>query len=81
MKTEKVYAMIIEKNIPLDQNGAGRPPKYPFGDMAVGDSVFFGGDASETMNPKLAARAYGRYHGKKFTTRKQDGGVRIWRTE
>ena len=76
--------MIIEKGLPV-------PPKrtkYPFGEMGVGDSVFFQIDFFDGMSKQqLAAHQYGRKHGMKFRSQKvrytdtQPAGVRIWRVE
>lgn len=66
----------IEKNIPLPSVAVGRPRKYPFAHMEVGDSALFVDDAE---NAYLAAQACGRYHSKKFSRRKTDEGLRIWR--
>ena len=67
----------VSKDIPPPR-GAGKPgkePKYPVGKMEVGDSFFsVNCDAAKT-----AAHAHGLKNGKKFATRKRDGGVRIWR--
>lgn len=74
--------MKIEENVTMPKTGAGRPNKYPFKDMTIGDSVFFAG---ETLGPKcrpyVAAQVWGRDNGVKFSGRTVDGGVRIWRTE
>ena len=70
--------MIIDKNIPIP-NGAprGAPPKYPFRDMEVGDSVLFPEAQQKIV---AAAHVHGKFTGKKFKTRStEDGGVRIWR--
>lgn len=76
---------VIEKDIPLDcviTKKAGRPAKYPFADMEVGDSILAEGDTCNTEKCKAynAAKEYGRLHGIKFSGRAQgDGTVRIWR--
>ncbi len=50
--------------------------KYPFKNMAVGDSFLFDGDRD-------VVGAAGRYFAKgtniKFSIRKADGGYRVWR--
>jgi len=70
--------MIIEKNVPM--NGSKRGPKasYPFASMDVGDS-FFVQDQDTQGRAAMGARAHGQYHGKKFSSRSVEGGVRIWR--
>lgn len=62
----------------------GKPKRgetvYPFKDMMVGDSVFFQCEPKGSRsNPAVAARVHGATYGKKFSARKIDGGVRIWR--
>lgn len=75
--------MEIEKNIPLPAarcaaNGGSR---YPFAEMGVGDSIFVEGQ--DTTGPvAAAARVYAhRVKTKRFSARKVEGGVRIWRIE
>lgn len=70
---------VIEKNIPLPlPRGKGSGIKAGLISMEVGDSVFFEGWTN--------ARACGSVAGAKknsdrqYTTRKVDGGVRVWRT-
>lgn len=80
--------MNIENNIPIPPDiRSGRFKKYPFRDMAIGDSFLMpldGKTASQIIN-KLTASAY---HFKikpggnpKFKTamRTVEGGVRCWR--
>lgn len=71
--------MKIEKGIAIPEKprSGGRPTKYPFKVMEVGDSVFI--DEAEAKAAIAAARATGRIHGKKFVYRTVDGGIRIWR--
>lgn len=70
--------MEIEKNVRIPLSGRGRPKKYDFSDMDVGDSVLIRGEDT-SGRAYLAANQYGRRTGKKFTGRSMDGGVRIWR--
>lgn len=68
-------AFEIEKGIPAPASRS----KFPFGDMAVGDSFFVPhGNASALSN---AACSWSRYTKKpyKFSARTVDGGARIWR--
>lgn len=69
----------IEKavEIPGSAGGTGGPNKYPFPSMEVGDSFFVPGDQASKARP--AAHTWGRVHGRKFMTRKEGDGVRIWR--
>ena len=73
-KTEDLK-MIIEKNVPVPKRG-----KLPFKKMEIGDSVFFGADESP-KKMQVYAHTYGNQLGRKFITRKEAGGMRIWRIE
>ena len=69
--------MKIEKNIPLPN----RDPRerYPFADMAVGDS-FLVVDRSWIKNLRSAAYMHSRRHpGVRYTCRKHGEGWRLWR--
>lgn len=72
--------MDIESNVPMPTRRKNNPCKYPFGDMKVGDSVFFEG-ASTSSKEYVAAFLAGRRHGFRFCGRSMDGGLRIWRIE
>lgn len=67
---------MIETGIPLPQ----KRESYEFASLCVGDSVFYEGQNSQGKAVK-AAFSHGNYHGKKFSARTMDGGVRIWRVE
>ena len=61
-------------------SGNGRPPKYPFAIMEVGDSFMIPSlDAKKIRSARTAATLYGRNHKKKFISRKQENGLRVWR--
>ena len=72
--------MKIDKNIQIHSMKRGRKPKYPFGEMDVGDSIFFEG-VKNTLGSKeySAAQMHGIYNSKKFTGAAVEGGLRIWR--
>ncbi len=79
-----MMAVQIEKNVPLPGSGAGRPSKYPFADMEVGDSFLVAeGPSSGHLgyNARNAAKNFGVRHGMKFSVKQTEGGVRIWRIE
>ena len=65
---------VIECGIPVPF----RLPKYPFKDMDVGESVFLTFEEREAATN--AAHHIGVKLGRKFTTRRLQDGVRIWRT-
>ena len=73
----------IEEKVPLPQPRLGGR-KYPWTEMKVGDSFIVTVDTEQqtAVQGTVAgsARAYGKKHGQKFTTRIVDGGVRVWRT-
>ena len=70
----------IEKNVPLPTRSARGPaPKYPWADMAVGDSFVM--PVKYMSAHGQAVRAAAKY-GFKFTIRKLDEEqTRIWRVE
>lgn len=71
---EKFIPAKIEKNIPIPVFRK----KYNFSEMQIGDSVYFEG---ASMAPVNAAHAYGEYHNKKFVTKTEGTGRRVWRAE
>jgi hypothetical protein len=77
----------IDSDIPMPTAGAGRPPKYPWRELAPGDSFFVAisnkpGAPSRKTLATLAAVASRRL-GRKYVTRlvfeRGRQGVRIWR--
>lgn len=72
----------IDKNVPIPTGQCGgRPAKYPFLDMEVGDSFLLECSADDLA--KFQRRAtnsanslFGKGH---ITTRQEAGGVRVWR--
>ena len=69
----------IDTDIPIPS--MGRPNQYPFAEMKVGDSFFIEGRTSSYAS--TAARNWASKHEPswRFTSRQQDGGVRVWRIE
>lgn len=65
--------MEIVKDVPM----VSKRQSWPFRDMEVGDS--FAVEHQLEMKARMAAAAYGRYHGVKFSTRKTPLGIRCWR--
>jgi hypothetical protein len=74
----------IDKGIPVPTMRI-RPSKYPWADMDVGDSFLVEATAEEmkarSASISRGATAAAKQLGRKFTVRKVDGGVRVWRTE
>lgn len=69
----------IQSDIPPpDFTGRGRPFKYPFYKMDVGQSIFVQHETTK-CKAAMAARSYGRASGTKFAARPEADGVRIWR--
>ena len=64
----------IEQSIPVPESRAA----FPFEDMAVGDSVLI--PAENALGARNAASYVRKKTGACFTSRKTEGGVRIWRT-
>lgn len=70
----------IEKNVPAPERSE-RAHGYNFSEMKVGDSVFFPDSSYENNRPLWAAKKYFVRNKKKITSRKENGGIRIWRIE
>jgi hypothetical protein len=68
----------IDKGIPLPKSPI-QGSKYPFREMEIDDSVFFE-DQYHSITSIRSAITYARKStGWEFTTRKQKGGIRVWR--
>ena len=76
----------IEKGIPLAPKTQLRRSRYPFSQMEVGDSFFVPVEADVELGllhhrVHSCASYMGKRLGRKFTTRSNETGVRVWRTE
>lgn len=72
---------IIDKKIPIPPHSprSGAPRKYPLNEMNIGDSFLWPGAPSRVVS---AVSWYGKRNPPaKFTVRKVDGGVRVWRVK
>lgn len=71
----------ISRNIPFPGKAApvGRAPKYPWREMATGDS--FPVDLHNVSNLRICAKRYGERHGKQFEVARvpETGEYRCWR--
>lgn len=84
-------AIKIDKDLTPPELITGRPRKYPFPDMAVGDSFavpLIGknttkGEDHAAVKLRSSAIRYARIEGGKFTVRtdREVGEVRCWRVE
>ena len=75
----------IEKGIALPPKKGG-VCKYPLHDMEVGDSFFATDEKGlgiRTLQAHVcsAVANFKKRHGKRFSVRIGDGGVRVWRVE
>jgi uncharacterized protein (DUF2249 family) len=66
----------IEKGIPLPAKGGRTGMMGVLRELEVGESVFVPNQKSSSLSGRFAW-----LRPKKFTTRSQDGGTRIWRVE
>jgi hypothetical protein len=71
---QKTYEVIVEKNVPV-------PPKKPSKwsgteDMEIGDSVLVPSHVDS-----ISLQSYCRRKGVRCTSRKVEGGYRVWRIE
>ena len=70
----------IEKNIPVAKLKTSKP-KYPFAEMEVGDSFFVKGNDKKKQSVAVAVHYYKvSNQDKKFCTRTNEEGIRVWRT-
>ena len=70
----------FEKNVPIPP--ANRKASiYPFSDLELGGSMHVEVTGKDLTRVQTAAHKFGQYHGLKFTTRRSDTGIRIWRIE
>jgi len=69
----------IKKNVPV-KSLAGRPKKYPFDKMGVGDSFIV---ESENYSPLTTAKAWAERHKNKwkFKGSKEGSSLTIWRVK
>lgn len=70
--------IVIESNIELPITMLQRS-KYPFRDMAVGDSFGISGDAAERERVRAAAYKHSDRNGVRIIVRQQKEGFRVWR--
>lgn len=69
----------IMSDIEIPRSRVGRPFKYPFRNMQIGESIFVAVD--DIVLARAAAGQYKRAHpGWDYVSRSDDGGGRIWRT-
>jgi len=68
---------VIEKGIEIPEVHRGRPEKYPWAQMEIGDCFF----VPENTSKHTTSVAYfaGKRHDMKFSARTVAGGSRIWR--
>ena len=75
----------IEKGVPIPPRGRGANKTglaHTLRTMETGDSFYYEtkSKSSESAMATVTATA-ARVHGKKFTTRKEGNGCRVWRVE
>lgn len=63
----------IEKGVPVPPS-SHLNTKYPFAQMEVGDSIH-----ATNFHAPNAAHQWGKTNGRKFASRKEGDGYRIWR--
>jgi len=69
--------MIIEKGIPIPKIKRGRPPKYPFAEMEVGDSFFVHKD--DVKNVRNCAARFEKINGSYFVIASYKDSHMCWR--
>lgn len=77
----------IRKGVPLPHSSGNttKQERYPWREMDVGDSFvvpFRGGDvAKQQASVATVAKHASKRHGHKYTTRRLEGGIGVWRVE
>ena len=71
----------IDKDIPLPPLRRNRSPKpkYPFGDLEIGDSFLVPGPKVANVRNAMGYFRKIKDSSKTFCTRRVDGGIRVWR--
>jgi hypothetical protein len=71
----------IDKGLPAPSGRSGRPPKYPFRELEVGDSFFVEGDPRKLSGSVLgcAKNIVGKRFSSQKTTHNGKPGIRVWR--
>jgi hypothetical protein len=78
---------MIEEDVPLPKRQGGRTgSKYPFAVLETGQSFMVPDDAEKAVNVGTLRSALGAFNKRnpgsgKFSVRKVEGGVRVWRME
>lgn len=75
--------MEVERGVPLPHQ-ARRVSKYrlPLGEMEVGDSFYLTVKEDNVFaSVRSLISRYGKTFGRRYATRVQDGGFRVWRIE
>lgn len=67
----------VERGIPLPKRTGGRPQKYPWNEMQVGDSFFVPDGKIKMLSAATNFRT--QISGHRYTLRSVEGGVRVWR--
>lgn len=77
---ERGMVLEVVNDVDLPRGGNRHPPTiWPHADMAVGQSFWISCE-ERTYGTVLNANArYGKRLGFKFTARRENGGVRVWR--
>ncbi len=77
-------SFVVERGVPLPPKPRPGPhpgflrKRYPFNAMQIGDSFFVAGSNTLRIQASLVDAAKRAIHGD-WTTRRVEGGVRIWR--
>jgi hypothetical protein len=77
--------MDIEAGVPIPATIRSRRYRFPLDDMEVGDSFFVEFASGDREKFLASARSlisrFGRNYGKRYATRSQEDGFRVWRID
>jgi hypothetical protein len=77
---EPATAIAIDKDIAMPTFAAPRRSKYPFADMAIGDSFAFPPEIKVGSAHSIVSARNRRQPDRRFRVKKTDDAVRCWRT-
>lgn len=69
----------IDRGIPMPKRPSAQ--KYPWRKLEVGESFFVPCEGKRIQEFQSQTWNAGRAHNRKFATRRENGGIRVWRIE
>jgi len=73
------YRITLDKGIPLPPGRTGTMYSLPYPHLLPGDSFLVPATSAKISSIQKYASARGKQLGCRFTTRRVEGGIRVWR--